>query len=410
MARLKLNVIEKKFTNLSLTQKWLFMLVIGAFLLIVKIFCMELLFTDISYNNSEELLAAISNYHLWADLLFYLFFIAALYCGVLAMKKQSQVMEQDLSQAIRKGTLDQNAEFSSKDELGSVARMVCNETSKIQQRFETQGKSALELNELADHLSICMEIITDAVGEEFEQIEQLATAMNEMTATVKEVANNAGSASSSTTEASEVAQEGRQFVDATISTINSLSGNIGASADAVSSVETKVEGIGSVVDTIRSISDQTNLLALNAAIEAARAGEAGRGFAVVADEVRNLAKRTQDSTVEIQGMIEQLQVSAQDAVSLMGKSVRDADMSVDQVTQAGTQLAGIVEKVQHISDMNYQIASAADEQTTVAGEINESLDQVKEVVEGSVTVIKEVTEMAETIGERVQVLNKPVDA
>lgn len=406
MARLKLNAIEKKFINLSLTQKWLFMLVIGALLLIIKTACMGLLFTDMSYNNSEELLASISNNHLWADLIFYLLFVAALYWGFFAMKKQSQVMEQGLSQAIREGALEANAEFVSKDELGSVARMVCNETGKIQEKFKTQGKSALELNELSDQLLICMEIINDAIGEEFEQIELLATAMNEMTATVKEVANNAGSASSSTTEASEVAQEGSQFVDATISTINSLSSNIGASADAVNSVEIKVEGIGSVVDTIRSISDQTNLLALNAAIEAARAGEAGRGFAVVADEVRNLAKRTQDSTVEIQGMIEQLQASAEDAVSLMGKSVRDADIGVEQVTQAGTQLAGIVEKVQHISDMNYQIASAADEQTTVAGDINKNLDQVKEVVEGSVTVLKEVTDMAETISGHVQKLNQ----
>ena len=410
MARLKLNAIEKTFINLSLTQKWLFMLVTGAVLLIIKISCTGLLFTDASYNNSEELFAAISHYNLWADLIFYLFFIAVLYWVILVMKKQCQVMQQGLSQAIREGSLEGNTEFISKDELGSIARMVCNETDKMQQIFKTQGKSASELNELAEHLLICMEIISDAVGEEFEQIELLATAMNEMTATVKEVASNAGSASSSTTDASEVAQEGSQFVDATISTINSLSSNIGASADAVNSVELKVDGIGSVVDTIRSISEQTNLLALNAAIEAARAGEAGRGFAVVADEVRNLAKRTQDSTVEIQGMIEQLQASAEDAVSLMGKSVRDADIGVEQVTQAGTQLAGIVEKVQHISDMNYQIASAADQQTTVAADINENLDQVKEVVEGSVTVIKEVTEMAETISKHIQVLNKAGNA
>jgi len=319
-------------------------------------------------------------------------------------------MEQGVLQRVREGRLADCAEFTSKDELGEVVRMVCYETDKMQRRFSTQGKSVLELKELGDNLLICMEIITDAVGEEFEQIELLATAMNEMTATVKEVAANAGSASSSTAEASEVAQEGSQFVKTTIATINSLSGNIGASAEAVNSVELKVDGIGSVVDTIRSISEQTNLLALNAAIEAARAGEAGRGFAVVADEVRSLAKRTQDSTVEIQGMIEQLQGSAEEAVSLMGKSVRDADLSVNQVTQAGAQLAGIVEKVQHISDINYQIASSADEQTTVASEINQNLDQVKEVVEGSVTVIKEVTEMAEAIGTHIQALDKPTAA
>lgn len=256
-----------------------------------------------------------------------------------------------------------------------------------------------QLNLLSEQLGACMEIINESVAEEFEQIEQLATAMNEMTSTVKEVEVNAESASSSTSEATEVAKEGRNAVDATIASIDLLSKNIDASSEAVNTVEVKVESIGSVVDTIRSISDQTNLLALNAAIEAARAGEAGRGFAVVADEVRNLAKRTQDATVEIQAMIEQLQSSAQQAVDLMKNSVSEADVGVTQVTQAGVKLSEIVEKVAHISDMNYQIASAAKEQTTVADDINENLVQVKETVEGSVTVLKEVTEMTDEMFE-----------
>ncbi len=406
MALLKLNAIEKKFVNVSLTQKWLFMLLVAVFLFIAKTLTMGLILTDQSLGNAEDTLALVSSYNFWADLIFSVVFLAVLYWVILMLKKQILVMNQDLSQAMDEGTQEGYIKLTSKDELGDIARMVCNETGKFQQVFTAQGKSALELTEITEHLSICMEIINDSMEEEFAQIEQLATAMNEMTATVREVAGNASSASSSTTEASEVAQEGSQFVDATISTINSLSSNIGASADAVNNVELKVEGIGSVVDTIRSISEQTNLLALNAAIEAARAGEAGRGFAVVADEVRNLAKRTQDATIEIQAMIEQLQTSAQDAVGLMGKSVREADVGVDQVTQAGTKLSGIVEKVHHISDMNYQIASAAEEQTTVAGDINKNLDQVKEVVEGSVTVLKEVTDMAETIAKHVQDLNK----
>lgn len=406
MASLKLNAIEKKFINISLTQKWLLMLALAVILLITKISIQKMLLTDSSFTSAEETFAIVNSYNLWADFIAATIFIGALYWLMMLTKKKIQVINQDLAEAFSSGSLAGYARLAAKDELGDLARMVCRHAGEMQQEVEAQGKSASELKEITEHLSICMEIINDAMGEEFGQIEQLATAMNQMTATVKEVASNANSASSSTTEASDVAQEGSQFVDATISTINSLSGNIGASADAVNNVEMKVEGIGSVVDTIRSISDQTNLLALNAAIEAARAGEAGRGFAVVADEVRNLAKRTQDATVEIQGMIEQLQVSAEDAVGLMGKSVREADIGVDQVTQAGTKLAGIVEKVHHISDMNYQIASAAEEQTVVAGDINQNLEQVKEVVEGSVTVLKEVTEMAETIGQHVEKLNK----
>ena len=397
MTQIKLNVIENKFANLSLTKKWLLMLLIGIFLFIAKTLTNELILTDEFLGNAEEPIALISTYNLWASLIFTLIFVAILYLGLLMIKKQIQVMNQDLLQAMDEGTLESYAKLTPKDELGDVARMFCKETGKIQQIFQAQAKNASELTEVTESLSTCMEIINDSMEEEFAQIEQVSTAMNQMTATVNEIANNADSASTSTTESSKVAQEGTQFVDATISTINSLSNNITASADAVNNVELKVEGIGCVVGTIQGISEQTNLLALNAAIEAARAGEAGRGFSVVADEVRNLAKRTQDATVEIQGMIEQLQICAEDAVSLMGKSVREADISVDQVTQAGTKLSGIVEKVNHISDINHQIAVSTEEQTTVAADINHNLDQVKEVVEGSVTILKEVTEMAETM-------------
>jgi len=271
------------------------------------------------------------------------------------------------------------------------------EAANAKNQTEQNANTMTKLHEVIEQFSTCMEIINESIAEEFDQIGSLATAMNEMTAAVKEVEGNAESASVSTLEATSVAEEGRNAVDATISSINTLSKNIDDSATAVNNVEIKVESIGSVVDTIRSISDQTNLLALNAAIEAARAGEAGRGFAVIADEVRNLAKRTQDATVEIQGMIELLQQSAQQAVGLMDSSVKEAEVGVTEVTKAGIKLSDIVSKVNHISDLNYQIASASKEQATVADEINSNLVQVKETVEGSVVVLQEVTEMTEEI-------------
>jgi len=271
---------------------------------------------------------------------------------------------------------------------------------------ESAAGTLSQLYEVTEQFGDCMEVINESVAEEFEQIELLATAMNQMTTAVKEVEGNAESASTSTLEATNVAEEGRSAVDATITSINSLSKNIDDSAIAVNNVESKVESIGSVVDTIRSISDQTNLLALNAAIEAARAGEYGRGFAVVADEVRNLAKRTQDATVEIQAMIEQLQKSAQQAVGLMSSSVKEAEVGVAEVTKAGIKLSDIVGKVNHISELNYQIASAAKDQATVADEINNGLVQVKETVEGSVVVLKEVTEMTEEIYSYTVLLTK----
>ncbi|MCP5079603.1 MAG: methyl-accepting chemotaxis protein, partial [Psychromonas sp.] len=309
----------QKLFQLSLNAKVTVLVVIGALLFLLK--------TVIS--TADVLLL---------DILFLLSFSLILYLGAYLHTKQLKKTKYQVAEAITNNNLAELAQTLPNDETGSTIRLLCESVATSQQNKEQQSE-VKELSEVSDHLGICMEIINDAIQEEFGQIEQLATAMNEMTATVKEVASNAGSASASTTEASDVAQEGSQFVDATIATINSLSSNIGASSDAVNSVEVKVEGIGSVVDTIRSISEQTNLLALNAAIEAARAGEAGRGFAVVADEVRNLAKRTQDATVEIQGMIEQLQKSAQDAVTLMDKSVKEADTGVDQVTQAGSKLS-----------------------------------------------------------------------
>jgi len=381
----KTDFLQKIF-QLPLNAKVTILVVIGALLFLLK---------TIFSSNSE----------LGLDILFLICFSVILYLGAFLHTKQLKKTKQQVTEAIGNNNLAEFAHKLPNDEIGSTMRLLCESVATYQQNNEKKQSEVKDLTEVAEHLGICMEIINDSMEEEFGQIEQLATAMNEMTATVKEVASNAGSASASTTEASDVAQEGSQFVDATIATINSLSSNIGASSDAVNSVEVKVEGIGSVVDTIRSISEQTNLLALNAAIEAARAGEAGRGFAVVADEVRNLAKRTQDATVEIQGMIEQLQKSAQQAVELMGKSVKEADTGVDQVTQAGSKLSGIVEKVHHISDMNYQIASAAEEQTTVAADINENLEQVKEVVEGSVTVLQEVTEMADTISAHAKALS-----
>nr|WP_086939734.1 methyl-accepting chemotaxis protein [Thaumasiovibrio occultus] len=291
--------------------------------------------------------------------------------------------------------LNQSIDMRCKDEFGELAREL--ERTRVQLRdvVLNQRQTSQELSEVTEIMTLSMQETREAAQEEFNEIDQLASAMSEMTSTVMTVAEHAKNASDATQGTSGQAKQGQAFVTQTIQTIEQLSKDIRESAGAVNQVEERVERISSVVTTIQSISEQTNLLALNAAIEAARAGDAGRGFAVVADEVRKLAGSTGEATVEIQEMISQLQHSAQEAVDLMEQSVTEAAEGVELVTKAGMELDSIVHKVQEINDMNFHIASAAEQQSQVADEMNENLNNVRVLVEGSVTVVTELTETAE---------------
>ncbi len=213
------------------------------------------------------------------------------------------------------------------------------------------------------------------------QTEQVAAAMNEMTATVAEVAQNAESAAEAAKSASDEARSGAEVVQGTVSAINNLATDVSGAAEVIKQLEADSENIGSVVEVIHSISEQTNLLALNAAIEAARAGEQGRGFAVVADEVRTLASRTQESTKEIQSMIERLQAGTSHAVEVMNKGSDQAVVSVEQASKASESLRAITDAVATISDMNNQISTAASEQGSVANEINQNINVISEIGE-----------------------------
>ncbi len=208
------------------------------------------------------------------------------------------------------------------------------------------------------------------------KIEEVATAMNQMTATVERVAQNAVDASEAARSADQEAQSGRQVVGEVVTAINELAGEVGNTSQMILSLKDNAEQIGSVLDVIRGIAEQTNLLALNAAIEAARAGEQGRGFAVVADEVRTLASRTQESTEEIQSMIEKLQQGANAAVAAMQSGQQKTEHTVQRAGSAGEALAAITEAVSRIAEMNAHIAHAADEQSTVANDINRNVSEI----------------------------------
>jgi len=238
---------------------------------------------------------------------------------------------------------------------------------------------------------------------------QVATAATEMASTVVHVAENAAAASNAAGEANRETNTGRQVVTETIDSISSLSQEIERSANVITELEKDALNIGSVLDVIKSIAEQTNLLALNAAIEAARAGEQGRGFAVVADEVRSLASRTQDSTQEIQQMIEHLQKRSSEACTVMQSSREQANGSVESAAKAGESLDIIAKAVLEITEMNAQIASAAEEQSSVAEEINKNIVSINEVAESSASGAQQTMTASEQLAELADRLKSEVE-
>ncbi|WP_420793894.1 methyl-accepting chemotaxis protein [Pseudomonas fontis] len=217
--------------------------------------------------------------------------------------------------------------------------------------------------------------------QQYREVDQVATASHEMSATAQDVARNAALAAEAARGADLATREGIEMIHHTTRAIEQLACEMSAGMEEVQQLASRSDQIGSVLEVIRAIAEQTNLLALNAAIEAARAGEAGRGFAVVADEVRNLAKRTQDSVEEIRQVIEGLQQGTRDVVGSMHSSHRQAQGSVERAEQAVPALQRISEAVAVITDMNLQIASAAEEQSAVAEEVNRNVASIRDVTE-----------------------------
>jgi len=238
--------------------------------------------------------------------------------------------------------------------------------------------SSEELNQIVSHTSDIAYQASEGVAIQQSETEQLATAMNQVSSTVQEVAHNTAEAAEATQKASDQVNLGKKEVSITINGIKDVSEEVNKASNVVSQLQVESENIGTVLDVIRSIAEQTNLLALNAAIEAARAGEQGRGFAVVADEVRSLASRTQASTLEIQQMIEGIQKGARSAVAAMESGRTHVDSSVQQAEKTGSVLDVIADAVETISSMTIQIASATEEQSSVSEEINRNVVNIND--------------------------------
>ena len=291
---------------------------------------------------------------------------------------------QGVLKSVSEGDLTVNIEAGSDDEVGQMLNSVSAMVNRLRHMISEITSSTSTMSNSSNEMHNISELTNQGINQQQMQIDQVATAMNEMTATVQEVARHAQEAANSATQADNEAEQGRQVVDKTITSINSLATEIENAAGTIKKVETDSIQIGTVLDVIKSIAEQTNLLALNAAIEAARAGEQGRGFAVVADEVRTLASRTQESTQEIQDMIEKLQSGSQEAVTAMAGSQEMAQTTVEHATSAGSSLESITSKVKTISQMNFQIATAAEEQSAVSEDINRNIVEISQIAEQSV--------------------------
>ena len=269
------------------------------------------------------------------------------------------------------------------DELGDIADSAETIRNAMLEVISEIGGSSDKLNGAMGDLSEIIEITRHGVEQQLGETEQIAAAINQMTTTMQEVASNATFAAESATEADTQAQSGRQVVSRTIDDIDTLSKELEKTTHTIHGLEQESEKIGSVLDVIKGISAQTNLLALNAAIEAARAGEQGRGFAVVADEVRALATRTQTSAQEIETMISRLQDDSRQAVTVMEQSREHAQHTTERSAEAGTSLEGITRAVGQITEMNAQIADSSHQQRTVAEELNRNIINITEIAEHS---------------------------
>ncbi len=308
--------------------------------------------------------------------------------GILTSLNSNAQILSSASNSLRDGDFSIAIKMDSEDTLGNAAQSLTEMIGSVASLLNSIQQSAHEVNEL----SVKLQTVTDSSKHELDQqnlqTQQSASASTEMAATVREVARSCVNVTEATEVAQHSAVEGRGKVKEAIAKINVLGTNVEQAKDIISQLQSDVTDIGAVLEVIRSIAEQTNLLALNAAIEAARAGEQGRGFAVVADEVRSLAKRTQDSTAEIRNVIEKLQGRAVNAVNIIHQSFTGAQESVASAAAAGQSLEKIVQGVELLRDLNTQIATAAEEQATVAEQMSRNTQHLSDSAENILSQIE----------------------
>jgi methyl-accepting chemotaxis protein len=306
------------------------------------------------------------------------------------------------------GDLTRRLDIHNQDEFGQLGNAFNRFVQRIHDSMREVSSSTVQLNEVAMRVVSASNSSMVNSDQQANRTSSVAAAINELGAAAQEIAQNAALASGHSSDASNLATHGQAVVQQSIGAMNRLGSKISGACEKIEQLNLKTSNIGQILEVITGISQQTNLLALNAAIEAARAGEAGRGFAVVADEVRNLAHRTQESAQQVQGMIEELQVGAKEAVAIMNDSQLESDQSVTIANQAGERLGSVTQRISEIEGMNQSVAAATEEQTSVVEAINMDITEIntlnQEGVENLQATLRACTDLEQQAGRLKQLV------
>jgi methyl-accepting chemotaxis protein len=364
------------------------------------------LVAQIPEKTLYQQLNRVSRYSVIFNIILCLLIIAAMSLMTRKLVKPIQIVARALTDIGKNGgDLTRRLNVKGNDELTELATGFNSFVAQLQNMIKRITELAQDLSKRSDEIEKVASQSASLSSDQQEKTDLVATAVNEMGSTVQEIAQNANQAAQATTQAKNDSAKGQEVLNKTITNIQQMASAMSESAQAVNTLADDVSSIYSVLDVIKSISEQTNLLALNAAIEAARAGEQGRGFAVVADEVRTLAQKSQRSTEEIQSMIERLQQGARKTVTAMGNGQRITEQGVAGANQASESLQDIISSIDTINDMNHQVAVATEQQSSVTEEINQNITQIADFSHTTAKAITSCQEASHQIRELSQALN-----
>ncbi|MFT3759700.1 methyl-accepting chemotaxis protein [Thauera sp.] len=321
------------------------------------------------------------------------------------LRRRVAVLQNKLSQAAENLALDTRIELPGQDELSEIARSFNHFADKVHGAMRQLADNSRQLSGVAREVAERARLTQHNCASQSERTVQVADAINGLGATVDEIARNAENAATLAREATRHASDGGDVVTQAHRQIDALNGELERAGQVIEALAEQANAISTILDTIRSISNQTNLLALNAAIEAARAGEQGRGFAVVADEVRTLASRSGTSTEEIQQMIDRLQAESRSAVEAMAKGRQQSTLVVEYAGKASAALLQINGHINQISDQNIQVATATEEQSSVVGEINRNVEDINQLTVGTTRIADQLNEAS----SKLQALSTQLD-